>query len=106
MESNEIKQNYLRTEVLEKGYDANDFVEYLISMKGEEAGNVENWTIEELALAVIEYKETRQPINKRSSCIDIPENYLVNTYEEIITCNKQDKTALSDCQNLEVKISE
>ena len=36
MDSDEEKQNYLRVNILEKGYDAEDFVAFLTTKKGEE----------------------------------------------------------------------
>jgi hypothetical protein len=109
----EIKQSYLRTEILEKGYDTSDFVEYLIGVKGEEAGSVENWTMEELMKVVEDYKMTLTEVRSRrntvsqfnySAAITEPDN--PDIFEEIITCNKQEKMALSDCHNIDVIISE
>ena len=41
------KQNYLKTEILDKGYDTQTFIDYLKS--GKEGGDdVNNWTMEEL----------------------------------------------------------
>ncbi len=36
----EEKQNYLRQNILDKGYDANDFVSFLQSKKGEGASDI------------------------------------------------------------------
>jgi hypothetical protein len=104
----EHKQTYLRSEIMDKGYDTSDFVEFLISIKGEDAGNVENWTIEELEQVVSDFKSTRERRSKRPSVTHniVPENYNVDKYEDIITCNKQEKTPLSDCHNIEIIISE
>ena len=103
--STEDKQNYLRFEILEQNYDANDFVEFLIGLKGEDAGNVDNWTMEELVKIVSEYKISK----KEQNTLKAPptfENYNTDTYEEIIACNKQSKTPISDCHNIEIIISE
>jgi hypothetical protein len=101
----EAKQNFLRCEILDKGYDANDFVEYLIGFKGEDAGNVENWTMEELFKIVHDYRDLRISMSANKISIT-PENYSTGNYEEIIICNKQDKTPISDCHNIEIIISE
>ena len=57
MEDNteEEKQNYLRENILEKGYDAEDFVSYLTIKKGEDGVNLNNWSLEELKSLVQEY---------------------------------------------------
>ena len=55
MDSDEEKQNYLRVNILEKGYDAEDFVAFLTTKKGEEGVNLSNWTLNELQGLVQEY---------------------------------------------------
>jgi len=57
MEDNteEEKQNYLRENILEKGYDAEDFVSYLTIKKGDDGVNLNNWSLEELKSLVQEY---------------------------------------------------
>ena len=35
-DTEELKQNYLRENILDKGYEAEDFVSYLTSKKGED----------------------------------------------------------------------
>ena len=57
MEDNteEEKQNYLRENILEKGYDAEDFVSYLTIKKGDDGVNLSNWSLEELKSLVQEY---------------------------------------------------
>lgn len=44
----EDKQNYLRTEILEKNYDADEFVQYLVEKGGEDATDLDVWTFDEL----------------------------------------------------------
>ena len=55
MDSDEEKQNYLRVNILEKGYEAEDFVAFLTIKKGEEGINLSNWTLNELQSLVQEY---------------------------------------------------
>ena len=55
MDSDEEKQNYLRVNILEKGYEAEDFVAFLTTKKGEEGVNLSNWTLNELQGLVQEY---------------------------------------------------
>ena len=61
MENNttEIKQNYLRNEILDAGYDGDDFSEYIDSNYNEKGLNVENWTFEELKDCVEKYKKSK-----------------------------------------------
>ena len=49
------KQNYLRENILNKGYEAEDFVSYLTSKKGEEGVDLSNWSLDELKNVVQEY---------------------------------------------------
>ena len=65
-EEQEIKQSYLRKEILEKNYDANSFLEFLITKKGEIASDINNWTIEELKAVVSEFKTTQNENKKEN----------------------------------------
>ena len=53
--SQEEKQNYLRENILEKGYDPNQFVSFLQSKKGEAGSDISNWTMEDLKEVVQEF---------------------------------------------------
>ena len=53
--SEEEKQEYLRKNILEKGFDANSFEEFLVSKKGENAKDINNISMDELVQAVQEY---------------------------------------------------
>ena len=53
----EEKQNYLRENILEKGYDVNEFVSFLKSKKGDEGADIENWSMEDLVEVVKEFVE-------------------------------------------------
>ena len=53
--SQEEKQNFLRTNILEKGYDVNSFVDFLIDKKGEGGADVGNWTMSDLKIVVKEF---------------------------------------------------
>lgn len=54
-ESIEAKQNFLREAILDKGFDPNVFLQFLIMKKGENGGDVANWSMNELSLAVQEF---------------------------------------------------
>ena len=62
---NEIreKQDYLRINILEKGYDANEFMQYLKLLKGEQGLEIENWSKNDLVKAVQEFKRINPPPN-------------------------------------------
>ena len=53
--SQEEKQNFLRENILEKGYDTNMFVDFLIGKKGEDGADVGNWSMNDLQLVVKEF---------------------------------------------------
>ena len=43
------KQSFLRENILDKGYDANEFLSFLIQKKGGEDGaDINQWTMEDL----------------------------------------------------------
>ena len=50
------KQAFLRSEILDKGFDGNDFFNYLISLKGEEGGELNNWPFSELQNIVKQFQ--------------------------------------------------
>ena len=51
----EKKQTFLRTNILEKGYDAEEFMNFLQAKKGEFGLDLNNWNINELKTAVQEF---------------------------------------------------
>ena len=52
----EYKQNYLRTEIIDAGYDPEEFTEYLSSENGENELNLENWSYSQLEDIVKNFK--------------------------------------------------
>ena len=58
-ESLEKKQQFLRTEILMNGYDAQEFSTFLSEYKGEEKVDLEYWTMEELSKAVESFKNSK-----------------------------------------------
>lgn len=49
------KQNYLRQNIMDAGYDTNAFVEFLIGKKGEAGADVANWSLPDLKNVVQEF---------------------------------------------------
>ena len=84
--SQEEKQNYLRENILDKGYDANVFLQFLIDKRGEDAADVGNWTMNDLQLVVKEFiklnggevEEEKKPPKKISMFDIIPEGKTKN----------------------------
>jgi hypothetical protein len=54
-ETTQQKQNFLRTNILEKGYDGNQFVEFLTKKKGPEGADISSWTLHDLQLVKFIY---------------------------------------------------
>ena len=51
----EERQTFLRENILDKGYDPNIFVKFLIDKRGEDAADVANWTMADLKIVVNEF---------------------------------------------------
>ena len=78
-ETEEQKQNYLRENILEKGYEAEDFVTYLTSKKGDEGINLSNWSLEELKSVVQEYI-SNNPLNNKQ---EVENNNIIQSNNNI-----------------------
>ena len=59
----EKKQNFLRINILERGCDAEHFMSFLQSKKGELGLDLNNWTLNELTLAVQEFTSLNNYMN-------------------------------------------
>ena len=55
----EEKQSFLRENILNKGLDGEEFMNFLVKLKGENANDLEKWTLDEL-------KMVKHKINKYS----------------------------------------
>ena len=49
------KQNLMREEIINKGYDSIKFIEYLVQCKGEGGENINNWPINDLKNAIKDF---------------------------------------------------
>ena len=56
------KQTYLRENILEKGYDAEDFMKLLQNKKGEQSLDLSCWSLDELKEAVKEFIKDNKDI--------------------------------------------
>ncbi len=66
-ESQEDKQNFLRENILEKGYDVNQFVSFLTSKKGEAGSDISNWSMNDLYEVVQEFIKNNSPQDESQS---------------------------------------
>ena len=100
----EEKQEYLRQNILEKGYDANLFADYLITKKGEDGADIGSWSMDDLRKVVQEFTE------KQSSFLSGGENISsqVPTSNEIAEEQNQGqdiKKDSNDSQNQQKEVS-
>ena len=61
----EEKQEYVRKNILDKGYEANSFADYLVSKKGEEASDISLLTMSELRQEVKEFIQANELKKKK-----------------------------------------
>ena len=127
----EQKQNYLRMNILEKGYDAEQFMTFLNSKKGELGLDLNNWALNELISAVQEFISLNNPNNIQNNNQNIdPEKQIgeeednmenntnnleqmdmehnpnqKNYQEEYIHCEKVEPNELSQIKDADIKIS-
>ena len=59
----EEKQNYLRKNILDQGYDEAIFIEYLLKLKGEEGLDIKNWSKNDLIKVVQDFKNHEKNVN-------------------------------------------
>jgi len=71
----EEKQKYLRQNILDKGYDANEFIAFLESKKGEGASDISNWSKIDLYAVVQEFIVVHRKDNTNSK----PQTEQLNT---------------------------
>ena len=74
----EEKQNYLRENIIEKGYDPNEFVEFAESKKGENAKDINHWRLPSLIVTVEEFKKMNLPKK-----INYGNGNNIDTYEKL-----------------------
>ena len=67
MEEEDIytKQQYLRTEILDEGYDAQDFNDYMCHIRNEENIDLNNWTLQEIKNVVNSFKKMKMKMIKK-----------------------------------------
>lgn len=132
MENIEEKQNYLRENILDKGYDGEKFMIFLTSKKGEEAGDLNIWSFEELKACVSEFTGQQQenlqgpPIpseeevkaseevegnqvdqgnEEEKEKASEPPKKPTEPYKEKIKCAKSDETDIAKSSNITITLS-
>ena len=96
----EKKQNYLRKEIIDKGYSPDDFANYVKKIKGENGADLNSWSIEELYYIVPQFQESQefQKNNKDKNFSNFNEiieqdtEHLGNEEDEDLWGNKIQKT--------------
>ena len=83
------KQTFLRENILEKGYDAEDFMRLLQSKKGESGLDLISWTMKELKEAVKEFTQDKPLENEGSPYIE--EEKIDNKIHEIENYEEKDE---------------
>ena len=98
-ESVEEKQEFLRNEIIDKGYNPEEFSSYMCNLKGEEGLDLEKWSISELQSLVDQFK-SKMDKEKVQSSSQINENQIIGeaklenkNYDEEI---KEEKIESSD----------
>ena len=82
------KQGYLRLNILEKGFDADEFMKFLEYKKGEDGLDLNNWNMEELKLSVREFVkskggEVEELINAPTNEVNNNDTNNINNINEI-----------------------
>jgi len=110
----EEKQKYLRQNILDKGYDANQFIAFLESKKGEGASDISNWSKIDLYAVVQEFilvhsndninskQNTEQPNNDTN--ININNNNNINNNINTNTEQKNENNNNNDNNGKNSKI--
>ena len=64
-ETEEEKQDYLRENILDKGFEADEFADFLSVKKGQEEIDLDNWTMDELKTLVQEFFEYHKEVEEK-----------------------------------------
>ena len=119
----EQKQNFLRMNILEKGYDAEQFMNFLQSKKGDLGLDLNNWTLNELTSAVQEFfalnnqnlnneqvmpEEEKTENNNNLIQMDVEGHTSQNQFQsqdEFIHCEKVIPNELTLTKDTDIKLS-
>ena len=104
MENIEEKQLYLRNNILEKGYNGEQFMEYLKGKKGENEIDLNNWDFNDLKNVVEEFISKHQ-INTQENINSIEQNdnkdiNNIKEENEIKNINEKDNNEIKNIENI------
>jgi hypothetical protein len=86
-----IKQTYLREHILDKGYDAEAFVDFLYDKK-ENGNDISIWTLEELQSCVTEYVQKCEDLKQKQAAFEEPIQIDRSTLNEVKSNPKENFT--------------
>ena len=128
-ENLEYKQQYLRNEIIDQGYNPDDFGEFMVKLSSDENPNLENWSFDELKYIVEKYKSTISEILEKENTKEIQNNDIkqeeeqneeikdiqnkenefpneaLQDYEKIIQTVKLEDNPLTNTEELNITIS-
>ena len=81
-DTTEIKQNYLRNEIIEKGYDPEEFSTYISNIRGEEGVDLALWTMEELENVVKDFQKKQKPDLSQNANEEYKSGYIEKQQQE------------------------
>ena len=98
----EQKQEYLRENVLEKGYEADLFADFLVSKRGEEGSDISSWSMNDLRQAVMEFIQIESEKKKIKTEEDEENNNKINDDNDN-EINRNEKERTDNEKNTEIK---
>ena len=94
------KQGFLRENILERGYDADEFMTFLQSKKGESGLDLNNWKMDELIIVVGEFSKNKHVKQNQDEEEKEPkEKNLEENEQNIKTENNENPENNTDIQN-------
>ena len=94
MEDITEKQNYLREEIMDKGYSPEKFQEFMMQQAGSEDIDLEQWTMQSLQEIVEKFKQITSPVenteNTSNNAISNELEQVNNNEEETNTINNEE----------------
>ena len=106
-ESKQEKQAYLSKEIIDSGYDAQDFSDYFCDLKGLVSIDLDLFPLEDLKNIVDSYKKMKleeKNIGKDFDILFSGANKDENNKENIINCKKLEKNELTEIEDLNVVV--
>ena len=102
MEDLQTKQQYLRAEIIDEGYDPADFNTYMCSIRQEENIDLDSWSLQDIKDVVTSYKEAlrnkeKQEEEQEAKEENEPQNNEIENIEININNNE-------NSQNISIKM--